>query len=132
MRKAKREEAPGATPAEEPGENAFQPTPVQRAFVSAAAGPGVPRRVICRMLPGAEPGATVSISAHMLRNYFSLERREGSQRREARRQPYHPLASPIISPNHPRISHYLPLSPVISMSPNRRTPSSAAGDLIGL
>jgi hypothetical protein len=77
MRKAKREEAPAATPAQEPGESAFQPTQAQRAFVSAAAGLDVPRRVIYRMLPGAEPGETVSIGAHMLRDYFSRELREG-------------------------------------------------------
>jgi hypothetical protein len=77
MRKARLEEAPPAMPAQEPGDSAFQPTPAQRAFVSAAAGLGVPRRVICRMLPGAEPGETVSISAHMLRDYFSRELREG-------------------------------------------------------
>jgi hypothetical protein len=64
MRKAKLEEALAAMPA-------------QRAFVSAAAGLDVPRRVICRMLPGADPGATVSISAHRLRDYFSRELREG-------------------------------------------------------
>jgi hypothetical protein len=77
MRKAKREAAQAATPAQEPGESAFQPTQAQRAFVSAAAGLGVPRRVICRMLPGAEPGEMVSISAHMLRDHFSRELREG-------------------------------------------------------
>jgi hypothetical protein len=64
MRKAKHEEAPAATPA-------------QRAFVSAAAGLDVPRRVICRMLPGAEPGETVSTSVHRLRDHFSRELREG-------------------------------------------------------
>jgi hypothetical protein len=111
MRKAEREEAPAAIPAPEPGESAFQPAPAQRAFVSAAAGLGVPRRVICRMLRGAEPGATVSISAHMLRDYFSRGLPEG-ERREARRQPFHPLSSPVISPDHPRISRYLPVRQV--------------------
>jgi hypothetical protein len=65
------------TPAKKPRRTAFQPTQAQRAFVAAAAGLGVPRRVICQMLPGAKRGETTPISAHLLRDYFSRELREG-------------------------------------------------------
>jgi hypothetical protein len=65
------------TPAKKPRRTAFRPTQAQRAFVAAAAGLGVPRRVICQMLPGAKPGETTPISAHLLRDYFSRELREG-------------------------------------------------------
>jgi hypothetical protein len=77
MTKGKAEETPAAIAAETPGKAGFRPTQAQRAFVAAAAGLGVPRRVIRQMLPAAEPGATVSISAHMLRDYFGRELREG-------------------------------------------------------
>jgi len=56
---------------------AFQPTREQRAFVATAAGLGVPRSVICQMLPGARPGETVSISRDMLRREFDTELRDG-------------------------------------------------------
>jgi hypothetical protein len=76
MKKAKSEEAP-ATPQSKSRKPAFRPTQAQRGFVAAAAGLGVPRRVICQMLPGANPGETVTIRAHLLRDYFSRELREG-------------------------------------------------------
>jgi hypothetical protein len=56
---------------------AFQPTREQRAFVATASGLGVPRSVICQMLPGARPGETVSISRDMLRREFDTELRDG-------------------------------------------------------
>jgi hypothetical protein len=55
----------------------FRPTQEQRAFVAAAAGLKIPRRVICQMLPGAKPGETVSITGRMLTDYFARELREG-------------------------------------------------------
>jgi hypothetical protein len=62
---------------QKPRRAAFRPTQAQRAFVAAAAGLGVRRRVICQMLPGAKSGEVVSISAHMLRDHFARELREG-------------------------------------------------------
>jgi hypothetical protein len=44
--------------------------------VAAAAGLGIPRRVIRQMLPGAKPGETVSITGHMLTDHFARELRE--------------------------------------------------------
>lgn len=73
MTKGRSEEAP----ARKPRGSAFRPTQAQRAFVAAAAGLGVPRRVICQMMPGAKPGETTPISTHLLRGYFSRELREG-------------------------------------------------------
>src|SRR5262245_27157140 len=77
MTKGKAEGTPSAGEAKKPRKAGFRPTQAQRAFVAAAAGLGVPRRVICQMLPAAEPGEIVSISAHVLRDYFSRELREG-------------------------------------------------------
>lgn len=56
---------------------AFQPTREQRTFVAAAAGLGVPRSVICQMLPGARRGETVSITRDTLRREFETELRDG-------------------------------------------------------
>jgi hypothetical protein len=116
MRNAKLEEA--ATPAQEPGESAFQPRPAQRAFVSAAAGLGVPRRVICRMLPGADPGAPVSISAHMLKG-------NAARLGDSRIIPAHLPLSPVITPASPVISRYLPCLLIVERG------HSADGDFIG-
>ena len=60
---------------QKPRRAAFRPTQEQRAFVAAAAGLRIPRRVICRRLPGAKPGETVSITGHMLTDYFTRELR---------------------------------------------------------
>jgi hypothetical protein len=77
MKKARIEEAAMAATAQKPRKAAFCPTPAQRGFVAGAAGFGVPRRVICQMLPGVNPGETMPISAHMLRDYFPRELRQG-------------------------------------------------------
>ena len=58
-------------------ETAFRPTRAQRAFVAAAAGLGVPREMICRMLPGEHPGETVAIDGRALWNNFWRELRGG-------------------------------------------------------
>jgi hypothetical protein len=61
---------------QKPRRAAFRPTQEQRAFVAAAAGLGIPRRVIRQMLPGAKPGETVAITGHMLTDCFAQELRE--------------------------------------------------------
>jgi hypothetical protein len=61
---------------QKPRRAAFRPTQEQRAFVAAAAGLGIPRRVIRQMLPGAKSGETVSITGRMLTDCFAQELRE--------------------------------------------------------
>jgi hypothetical protein len=55
----------------------LQATRAQRAFVVAAAGLGVPRKVICQMLPGARSGETAAMTSDMLRHLFPRELRDG-------------------------------------------------------
>ena len=53
------------------------PNEAQRAFVAAAAGVGVPPRIIRRLLPGARPGDVMEISDKALQRSFSTELRRG-------------------------------------------------------
>jgi hypothetical protein len=72
--------AAGAVPpknAYKPRGRVFQPTRAQRAFVAAAAGLGVPSRVICQMMPGGRAGELAPIDSHTLRCYFSRELQDG-------------------------------------------------------
>jgi hypothetical protein len=53
------------------------PSETQRAFAAAAAGVGVPKKLICRLLPGAEPGAVGEIDKGTLAKHFAAELRRG-------------------------------------------------------
>jgi hypothetical protein len=55
----------------------FVPSEAQRAFVAAAAGVGVPRRLIRRLLPGARPDNVAEISGRALARHFGAELRRG-------------------------------------------------------
>jgi hypothetical protein len=72
-------QAAGVVPpkhAYKPRGKTFQPTREQRAFVAAAAGLGVPNRVICQMMPGGT-GEIAPINCHTLTSYFKTELRDG-------------------------------------------------------
>jgi hypothetical protein len=60
-----------------PRGRAFQPTRAQRAFVAAAAGLGVPCRVICQMMPSGRAGDAPLIDSMTLRCYFRRELQDG-------------------------------------------------------
>lgn len=55
----------------------FAPNEAQRAFVAAAAGVGVPPRLIRRLLPGTRPGDVMEISDQALQRSFGTELRRG-------------------------------------------------------
>jgi len=57
--------------------DAFVPSEAQRAFVAAAAGVGLPRRLIRRLLPGADSGDATEISGRTLQRHFRAELRRG-------------------------------------------------------
>jgi hypothetical protein len=57
--------------------DAFVATEAQRAFVAAAAGVGLPRRLIRRLLPGADSGNATEISGRALQRHFRGELRRG-------------------------------------------------------
>ena len=72
--------ATGAVPpknAYKPRGRVFQPTQAQRAFVAAAAGLGVPSRVICQMMPCARTRDVAPIDGQTLRGYFKRELEDG-------------------------------------------------------
>jgi hypothetical protein len=60
-----------------PPRETFAPSEAQRAFVAAAAGVGVPRRLIRQLLPGARPGDVAEISGRALARHFGAELRRG-------------------------------------------------------
>jgi hypothetical protein len=55
----------------------FKPNEAQRAFVAAAAGVGVPRRLIRRLLPDPGSGDAPEISGRALDRHFGAELRRG-------------------------------------------------------
>ena len=55
----------------------FVPSEAQRAFVAAAARVRVPKKLIGRLLPGAEPGSVVEIDSGTLTKHFAAELRQG-------------------------------------------------------
>ena len=60
------------------GRSAFVPTPAQRAFVAAANAVGLPREMICRMLPRGENGARAALDPARLERHFAEELSPGT------------------------------------------------------
>jgi hypothetical protein len=62
------------------GRPVFEPTDMQRAYVAACAGVGVPHKVICETLPHPAPSKTqktLAIDSKTLEKHFAEELRDG-------------------------------------------------------